>query len=82
MFFVRSMGPLDFLIGEAILHGRAASLPGQTLENCEVLWPQGVSSFSKEAVPHQILLHFNVSAVKQRGRENKGPPDISPKSFS
>ena len=38
-----------------------------------------VWSFSLTA---PLRLEIGLSAVKQRGREKKGPPDIAPKSFS
>ena len=36
----------------------------------------------KQLFPVSYCCQKRVSAVKQRGRENKGPPDVAPKSFS
>ena len=38
--------------------------------------------FTQETVENHRLAFVLLSAVKQRGREKKGPPEIAPKSFS
>ena len=40
-------------------------------------------SFSENLVEGSMSPYFGVvSAVNQRGQESKGPPDVTPKSFS
>ena len=55
---------------EKSILGAHEPCPSQAVQDFEKLWEGRVNTEG----PH--------SAVKQRGREKKGPPDVAPKSFS